>query len=67
MSKQRLFKSLFLFLMLSIVSIGCQQTEKPMDPAALKMEVKKQFEAKGIAVIDSMTAICDKRVADASN
>ena len=45
---------------------ACQPKNNSMDPAAMKAEVKKQFEAKGMAVIDSMTAICSKRTADAT-
>jgi len=66
MSKQRFFKSLSVLFMLLFVLVGCQNANTKMDPAAMKAEVRKQYEAKGIAVIDSMTAICDKRVADAS-
>jgi len=67
MSKQTLFMSLFSLFILTSILVGCQQSNNSMDPAALRAEVRKQYEARGMAVIDSMTAICDKRVADTSN
>jgi len=59
----------FLPLLCSIILFSlaaCQPANQSMNPAALKDEVRKTFEKRGIAVIDSMTAICDQRVADAT-
>jgi len=67
MSKQRIFTSFFSFFFLTLILVGCQESNTAMDPAAIQIEVKKQFEERGLAVIDSMTAICDKRVEETTN
>jgi len=51
------------FGFLLVFMLGSCQQAQSMDPAAIKAEVRAEFEKQGMAIIDSMNTVCEQRMA----